>query len=69
MIVKPLQKKQSLSAFLLKFFSCIGIIPSSEFQMHVVNMITALFVSLAIASISVRNYLSGITLNNRTKNI
>ncbi len=69
MIVKPLQKKQSMNTLLLQLFSCIGIIPTTKFQMLVVNLITAIFVSLATAVISYRNYLSGMFFNIRTKNI
>ena len=69
MIVKPLQKKQTMNTLLLELFSCIGFIPTTKFQMHVVNVITAIFVVLATAVISVRNYLSGMTLIIRTKNI
>ena len=68
MIVKPLQKKQNMNTLLLQLFSCIGFIPNTKFEMHVVNVITAIFVVLATAIISVRNYLSGMTLTVKELN-
>ena len=65
MVVKPAQKNQSMNAFILKVFSCVGIIPTTKFQMHVVNVIMAIFLSLAIASICVRNYLSGLFFSSK----
>ena len=64
MVVKPAQKNQSMNAFILKVLSCVGIIPTTKFQMHVVNVIMAIFVSLAIASIFVRNFLPGLYFNS-----
>ena len=59
MFVNLLQR--NMNASLLKLFSFTGIIPTTKFQMYVANVITGIFVSLAVASISARDYLTGMT--------
>ena len=52
-------------AAILKVLTCIGIIPTTRVQMHIVNVITALFSSLAITLISLQTYLSGIITDKK----
>ena len=55
-------------AAILKVLTCIGIIPTTRVQMQIVNVITALFSSLAITLISLQTYLSGI-ITDKKENI